>query len=101
MSFFSNAINAIKAFFSKAIQKFKDLISEAIPPAKQIILGELSEFATKTVLELKSTDLKSEEKRATAFSNIKGFAKQNAIEAKDSLINLLIELAVQKFKNEE
>lgn len=90
--------NFITGLFNKFVQAFKDLLTAAFPIAKQIVMGQLSEFAQEAVKELSVQTITNEEKRKLAFEKVKFYAEENAIDARDSLINVLIELAVQKFK---
>ena len=88
----------IKAFFSKAVRMFKQLLKEAIPLLAQIIIGQLSKYAEQVIGDLNSTDLRNDEKRGMAFDKIKDYSVKNGLEVRDSLINLIIELVVLKFK---
>jgi len=90
--------NWLKNLFNKFVSFFKDLLSAALPVWKQILIGQMSKFAVQVVSELTGNDMTDDEKRAAAFARLKEFAEQNAIEAKDSLINFTIELAYQKLK---
>lgn len=92
--------NFIKNFFNKFAKFTKDLISAALPIARQIIMGQLTQFAEQTVQELNNTDLNNDERRNLALGKIKGYAVQNGIEARDSLVHALISLAVLKFKED-
>ena len=91
-------ISWIKGLINSAIRKFKEFLAAALPEAKQIILGLLSDIATEAVKELDLSTLKDEDRRKAAFDRIKQYAVTNGIEARDSLIYLAIELALQKFK---
>ena len=92
-------IDQFKALFNKFISICKEFIAAALPLAKQILVGQLSDFANKAVSELNVATITNEERRKQAFDKIKAYAIENGITARDSLINLLIELAVQKLKN--
>jgi len=85
--------------FDKAIAACKALIDAALPKVSQIIIGQLKDFALKAVKEVQGLDMDNDAKRKAAFDKISGYAKDNAIEAKDSLVNFAIELAVQAVKN--
>ena len=89
-----------KAIFSKAVKLFKELLKEAIPLIAQVIIGQLSQIATQIIEEMNSTDWDNKQKREEAFTRIKAYATRNGISARDSLINLVIELAVLKFKRD-
>lgn len=99
MSIFSSIGNFFKSLFSTLIAKFKSFIEEALPIAKQIIIAQLQDIALKAVSELSLENLTDEEKRKAAFNTIKEYAIAHTIEAKDSLINTIIELAYQKFQS--
>lgn len=59
---------------------------------------ELLALALEIVTELASTDLSNSEKREAAFDEIKDRLGDKAEEVGSSLINLAIEIAVQKLK---
>lgn len=90
----------IKNMFNKFIKACKDLLNLAFPLARQVIIGQLKDIALNAVKELSTADLNNEEKRKEAFKRIKDYALNNAIPARDSLINALIELTVLSFKKE-
>ena len=94
-------IEWFKAFFNKAIKAFKQFIDEALPLAYQVIMGQLKDVAFYAVVELSQTNLSNEAKRKEAFKKIKEYAIAHGIDARDSLINALIELAVLKLKSNE
>jgi len=89
----------IKDFFSGALKVFKKFLQIAIPIASQLIMAELKDFALETVVELSKTDLNNEDKRKEAFKRIGGYAQANALDARDSMINAMIELSVMYLKN--
>jgi hypothetical protein len=93
-------ISWIKAIFSKAIQAFRELLALALPEVKQIILGALKDIAINAVTQLDGLDLNNDQKRKTAFEQIKNYALAHGMDAKDSLINLAIELALQTLRKE-
>lgn len=88
-----------KGVFDAAIRACRALIDAALPTVTQIIIGQLKDFAIKAVSEVQGLDMENEDKRRMAFAKIAGYAKGNAIDAKDSLINFVIELALQAIKN--
>ena len=59
---------------------------------------ELVESARDIVKELSNSGLSNDEKRALAFKRIKEELKETGLEAKDSIINLLIETLVVDIK---
>lgn len=93
-----NPFQWIKGLFNKAISSFKSLFNQAFPVARQIILGYLSKVALNSVTRLNSTTLTNEEKRKEAFKEIKAYAITEGLEARDALINALIEISVLALK---
>ena len=91
----------VKGIFVNAKRIFKALITAAFPIAKQLVIGALSDFSYSIVKELAAGNLTSEEKQKEAFKRIKDEAIKEGLELKDSLINVIIELVYQKYKNEE
>lgn len=87
-----------KNLFNDAISKFKELFAAAFPVAKQIVVGALTEIAMNAVTRLDATTLSNEEKRKEAFNQIKTYATQKGIEAKDHLISLALEMAVSALR---
>jgi len=90
----------IASLFNKLIKVFKAFIAEALPIAKQIIIAQLKDIALETVQNLAVTDLSNDDKRKEAIKAITEYAKLNGIKAGESIINTMIELAVQKLKGE-
>lgn len=88
----------IAGVFNKFVGIFKAFLAEALPIAKQIIIGSLKDIAINAVTKAQATDLNNEQKRNQAFNEIKTYAIANGIEARDSLLNTLLELALQKLK---
>lgn len=62
---------------------------------------EALEIVYEVVVALSETDLTNEEKRKEAFTQIKYLLKQRGLELKDSIIYLLIELAVTRLKEKK
>jgi len=90
----------IRSLFSRALRVFSAFLIEALPIARQFIMAQLVNISSRVVQQLASTDLSNEEKRKEAFKQIWDYAKENSIPARDSLVNVLIELAVLKYKKE-
>ena len=88
----------IKSWFSRAVKLFKELIAEAFSVVKQVMIGQLQEFATQVVMEVAATDLENEEKREMAFKRIKQYAINHGLSASDSIVNTVIEIVYQKIK---
>jgi len=90
----------IKNIFNKFMAAFKALIKDAFNQSTQLLIGEFSAFAISTVTYLATTDLTSEAKRLEAIKKIKEEAIAKGKTLSNSIINLLIELAVAKWKAE-
>ncbi len=88
----------VKAFFSGMLKVFKEFIEEALGMAEKIIIAQLKEYAVSVVKILAEKDLTNEQKRDEAFRLIKLASIKKKIDIKDSLINLIIELALQALK---
>lgn len=93
-------IDGIKNFFNSALGLFKKFLDQALPPARQIIVGQLHNFALQAIAEVSVLTLTNDEKRNEAFGRIKSYALTNGIMARDSLINLVIEMAVLSLKKD-
>jgi len=65
------------------------------------ILSGLLPIAIETVRDLNSSSVTSVEKRAAAAAKVKAIAEAEGIKAFESLINLSVELALQKLRAEE
>lgn len=91
----------IANIFNKFVRACKAFLAVAIPIVTQVILGQLKDFALEVVKELAGANLSNEEKRKIAFERIKQYAISVGISISDSLLNTLIELAVQAWKNEK
>ena len=65
------------------------------------ITKEVLEIVMAVVIELSKTDFTNMEKRALAFTKIKGYLLAEGKELSDSIINLLIEICYQKLKMEK
>jgi len=85
--------------FNSLVRVFKAFIAEAIPIAEQIIIAQLKNTAYFAVNALVNSDLTNEQKRSKAFEQIKSYSIGKGIDAKDSIINLVVELTLQKIKN--
>lgn len=90
----------LKSLFNYFIKKSRAFYKRALPEVKEIIVGQLEEFARTVTSELKSVDLKNGEKRNQAFNRIKEYAKKHSIQAKDSLIYLVVEMAYQAVRDD-
>jgi len=90
----------LKEKFSKLIKAAEKFLIEAFNAEMKILIAEFKDFAVAAILELSKTDLTNEAKRAEAFKKIKDEAIRKGKNLPDSLINVLIELAVSKIKTD-
>ena len=98
MSLIDNIKCMFSGLFKKIAASFSRFIQRAIPPAKQVIIMEFKEIASAVVAELALENLTSEAKRLEAFKRIKDKILESGKDVKDSLVNLLIELAYSEFQ---
>lgn len=89
------------SLFNKALAAFKSFFNAVFPIATQIVVGALKDVALQSVLRLRDADtMTNEQKREAAFKEIKEYAQLKGLDARDALINLVIEMAVLKMKGE-
>ena len=67
--------------------------------AKKMFQNAFGTVILGIVAELSASNLSNADKRIDAFRRIKGLAELKGIEMKDSLINLVIEMAVLRLKD--
>jgi len=91
--------NWLKNFFNKAIGFFRAFMKEVFTHSTELILAALKDVAMNAVTKLAQTDLSNEEKRKQAFQEIKDYAISEGIQARDSLIFLIIEMCITSLKN--
>ncbi len=96
---FTNFINGLKNFLGSVWHFLTDYIHAALPEAKAILLKDLLELADPIVADLNNQDMTGVQKRDQAIQLITGKASQAGLEIGMSLINLAIEMAVQRAKN--
>jgi len=89
--------DSIKVFFTQVWTWLKPIVKTLI----SLVSAEILDLVLDVVRELAATDLTNSEKRDAAFERIKEMLKEEGKDLGDSLINLLIELAVQKIKGEK
>ncbi|KKN21152.1 hypothetical protein LCGC14_0928320 [marine sediment metagenome] len=87
-------------FFKKvAVGMFgKSALNKLIAAARAMLKTKLGKVAWAVVRELEAGNLTNSQKKGAAFKRIKQAAKDGGIEVKDSLLNLLIEMAVARLK---
>lgn len=91
--------NWIKGLFIKVIRVLKPLLLAVFNLATQTVIAALQDIAIQSVTKLVQTDYSNSEKRTMAFNEIKSYACNKGIQVRDSLIFLIIELAVNMIKN--
>jgi len=89
----------LEKLWNTMLRVFKAFIDAAIPAITQIIIAELKDYAINVVGTLENTDLSNDEKRKEAFNQIKQEAINRGKDISDSLVNFLLELALQYIKN--
>lgn len=89
----------LKSLWNTLIKKFNEFLSEVFTQSTKLLIAQFSDFANKVIAELAATDLTDASKRLEAFKRIKEYAISQGKELSDSLVNLLIELAVTRYKN--
>lgn len=86
-----------------AFKLWASKVWEILRPSVMVWLTSLGQrvldLAMEVVTELAETDLSSAEKREAAFNKIKEKLVEEGKEVKNSLINLAIEIAVNKLKS--
>jgi len=88
----------IKKLFSKLLKIFKLFVEEAFDTVSKQLIAEFKDFAVSTVKTLSTTSLSNEKKRNEAIKAIKDEAKARGKELSGSLINFIVELALQYVK---
>lgn len=94
----------IKSFFSSFFKnpmviKFEQFVEQVFVAEKPVIVGALKDIAVQAVTSVGSiSTLTNAEKRAQAFAQIAAQAKQEGIQVGESMINLVLEMAVQSIK---
>jgi len=89
----------LKSLWSSLIKKFNEFINEVFTQSTKLLIAQFSDFANQVIAELAVTDLTDASKRLEAFKRIKDYAISQGKQLSDSLVNLLIELAVTRYKN--
>jgi hypothetical protein len=89
----------LKTFFDALLKAFKSFIKQITQILIRSGAHYILDVAKETVEDLAQTDLTNEEKRDEAFKRIKNYARMRGLEVRDSVINTVIELAVQELKN--
>ena len=88
----------IKRWFSKLLRSFWGFIKEVFNGTTELVLAQLKDIAINAVEEMSKTDLSNAQKRNVAFKKIADYANEKGIQARDSLINCVLEIALQYIK---
>lgn len=91
-------LNWLKSLWNKFVSIFKAFVEEAVDEVTKVVIAEFKDFAVEAVKEVASTDLSNEEKRKAVFASLKAKMIAEGKSVGDSVINLLIELAVSYVK---
>ena len=91
-------IDMIKGLWNKFLLAFDGFIREVFDAQTKLIIGQFKDVAIAIIAKLMASDLSSDEKKAQAFKEIKEAAIAAGKELSSSMINLLIELAVARWK---
>lgn len=93
-----NPIEWVKNLFSKVQSTIKPFLAQVFNAAMNAFIAKLWETAVEAVQDVSLQDLTNAEKRNAVVKKIIAVAKQNGIEYKDSMVNLLCEMAVSYWK---
>jgi hypothetical protein len=88
----------IKSLWNKFLAAFDGFIKEAFDAESKLLIGQFKDVAIAIIAKLMVADLSSDEKRAQAFKELKEAALAAGKDLSSSMINLLIELAVARWK---
>ena len=88
-----------KEVFNRLIRVFGQFIEDAFNAGVKVLIAEFKDYAIDIVTRLAGMDMSNEQKRNEAFKAIKQEGVLRGKNLSSSLINLIIELAVQYLKN--
>jgi hypothetical protein len=89
----------IKKTFNNLIRVFGQFIEDVFNAGTKVLIAELKDYAIDIVSRLMKMDMTNEQKRKEAFNAIKQEGILRGKTLSSSLINLIIELALQYVKN--
>ena len=92
-------MNWFKRLWNRLLRVFKSFIDEALPVVMQVLIAEFKDAMINIVGRLQSTDLSNEDKRKEAFKDIKLEAARRGKTLSDSVIDILLNLALNYIKN--
>ena len=92
-------MNWFKKLWNRLVRIFDKFVDIALPIVTKMLIAEFKDAAISIVGTLQKTKLTNTAKREKAFEDIKAEASKRGKNLSDSLISLLIELALQFVKN--
>jgi len=92
-------MNWFKKLWNRLVRIFDKFVDIALPIVTKMLIAEFKDAAINIVGTLQKTKLTNTAKREKAFEDIKAEASKRGKNLSDSLISLLIELALQFVKN--
>jgi len=92
-------MNWFKKLWNRLVRIFDKFVDIALPIVTKMLIAEFKDAAINIVGTLQKTKLTNTAKREKAFEDIKAEASKRGKNLSDSLVNLLIELALQFIKN--
>jgi len=97
MSFWSR----FSGFFKRAAAGIFDLVKRFVQSedVRDLLSTALGQIVQSAVVQLQYENLSSADKREAAVQQVIGQAKASGLEFKESVVRLLLELAVQRLKS--
>jgi len=92
-------MNWFKKLWNRLVRIFDKFVDIALPIVTKMLIAEFKDAAINIVGTLQKTKLTNTAKRDKAFEDIKAEASKRGKNLSDSVIGLLIELALQFVKN--
>jgi len=92
-------MNWFKKLWNRLVRIFDKFVDIALPIVTKMLIAEFKDAAINIVGTLQKTKLTNTAKKEKAFEDIKAEASKRGKNLSDSLISLLIELALQFVKN--
>ena len=92
-------MNWFKKLWNRLVRIFDKFVDIALPIVTKMLIAEFKDAAINIVGTLQKTKLTNTAKREKAFEDIKAEASKRGKNLSDSLISLLLELALQFVKN--
>ena len=92
-------MNWFKKLWNRLVRIFDKFVDIALPIVTKMLIAEFKDAAINIVGTLQKTKLTNTAKRDKAFEDIKAEASKRGKNLSDSLVSLLIELALQFIKN--